>query len=76
MTRTEWAGNLSRDQHWIEWMDELRQAEYTRFANSAALDIDTREDAYRRIKIYDEMQAHLESLAMTATMKEKRWKIL
>ncbi len=76
MTRVEWAMNMARDEHFNALMDELRQAELTKFANSAPIDIEVREDAYRRVRIYDELQAHIESLAMTNSLKEKRWKIL
>lgn len=76
MTRTEWAMNMTADEHWNAVLDELRKAQYTRFADSDPLDIDAREDAYRRIRCIDDIQAHIESLAMSATIKEKRWKIL
>ena len=76
MTRVEWAMNMAADDHFKAVMQELREAEYKKFADSAPLDIDTREDAYRRIRILDDIEAHIEALAMTATVKAKRWKIL
>ena len=76
MTRVEWAMNMAQDEHFKAVMQELRDAEYKKFATSAPLDTDTREDAYRRIRVFDDLEAHIESLAMTATVKEKRWKIL
>lgn len=76
MTRIEWAMNMAQDEHFKAVMQELRDAEYKKFAASAPQDIDTREDAYRRIRVFDDLEAHIESLAMTTTVKEKRWKIL
>lgn len=76
MTRTEWAMNMTRDEHFNALLDELRKVEYDRFAASDAIDIDTREEAYRRIRCLNDLQSHIESLAMSAAMKEKRWKIL
>ena len=76
MTRIEWAMNMAADEHFKAVMQELREAEVQKFATSAPLDIEVREDAYRRIRFYDDLEAHIESLAMTATVKEKRWKIL
>lgn len=76
MTRTEWAMHMVGDDHWNALLDEMKKAQYARFADSDPLDIDVREDAYRRIRCIDDIQAHIESLAMSATIKEKRWKIL
>lgn len=76
MTRIEWAVNMTQDEHWMAVLDEFRQAQYSRFADSDPLDIDAREDAFRRLRVIDEIQAHIESLAMSAAIKEKRWKIL
>lgn len=76
MTRIEWAMNLVRDEHWNALLMELRQAEMDRFAGSDTGDFEAREDAYRRVRIYDELRAHVESLAATQTLKERRWKIL
>lgn len=76
MTRVEWATNLSRDDHWLAMLGELRQAEIDRITSSNLEDIETREDAYRRVKLYDELKAHIDSLAATKSIKEKRWKVL
>lgn len=76
MTRIEWACNMVRDEHFNALLDELRKVEYDRFAASAAMDIDSREEAYRRIRCLNDLQTHIESLAMTEAMNEKRWKIL
>ena len=76
MTRTEWATNMMRDTHWREVLDELRTAEMAKFAASEPTDIDSREDAYRMVRCLNQVQSHIESLAMSATIKERRWKIL
>ncbi len=76
MTRIEWATNLARDDHWLAMLHELRQAEIDRFASSDTGDYETREDAYRRLKLYDQLKAHVESLAATQSINERRWKIL
>ncbi len=76
MTRVEWAMNMMRDEHFNAVMEELRQAEIAKFAASDAMDIDIREEAYRRVRCINDLQSHIEGIAMTATMKHKRWKIL
>lgn len=76
MTRVEWAVNMTRDEHFNALLDELRKVEYDRFSASSPIDIDTREEAYRRIRCLNDLQTHIESLAMTEAMNEKRWKIL
>lgn len=76
MTRVEWATNLARDDHWLAMLSELRQAEIERITSSGIEDIETREDAYRRVKVYDGLKAHVDSLAATQSIKERRWKIL
>ncbi len=76
MTRIEWAMNMMRDEHFTALMEELRQAEIQKFQASAPMDVETREEAYRRVRCLNDLQSHIESLALSATVKEKRWKIL
>ena len=57
MTRVEWAMNMAQDEHFKAVMQELRDAEHKKFAASAPLDIDTREDAYTRIRVFDDSHA-------------------
>ncbi len=76
MTRVEWAMNMMRDEHFKAVMEELRQAEIQKFSASNPLDIDTREEAYRRVRCLHDLQSHIEGIAMTAQIKEKRWKVL
>lgn len=76
MTRIEWAMNLARDEHWLSMLEELRQTEIDRITASDLMDIESREDAYRRVKVYDGLKAHVDSLAATQSIKERRWKIL
>lgn len=76
ISRIEWAMNLARDENWLALLAEQRQAEIDRITSSHVEDIETREDAYRRVKLYDELKAHIDSLAATKSIKEKRWKVL
>lgn len=76
MTKVEWAANLSRDQHWIDLLAEMKQAQVSVFSASRPDEFEVREQAYQRIRFIEELEAHIESLAITETLKEKRWKVL
>ena len=76
MNKTEWAVNLLRDDYFIEMMEELRGMEIAKFLNSGYGDIETREEAYARIRVLESIETHLESMAAQKMINEKRIKIL
>jgi len=76
MNRTEWAVNLLRDDYFIEMMEELRGMEIAKFLNSDYKDIDTREEAYIRLRVIESIDNYIQGLADQKLIDEKKLKIL
>ena len=76
MNKTEWAVNLLRDDYFIEMMEELRGMEIAKFLNSGYGDIDTREEAYIRLRVLESIDNHIQGLADQKLIDEKKLKIL
>ena len=76
MNRTEWAVNLLRDDYFIEMMEELRGMEIAKFLNSDYKDIDTREEAYIRLRVLESIDNYIQGLADQKLIDAKKLKIL
>jgi hypothetical protein len=76
MNRTEWAVNLLRDDNFIEMMEELRGMEIAKFLNSDYKDIDTREEAYIRLRVIESIDNYIQGLADQKLIDAKKLKIL
>ena len=76
MNRTEWANNLLRDDYFIDMMEELRGMEIAKFLNSGYGDIETREEAYLRLRVLESIDNHIQGLADQKLIDEKKLKIL
>lgn len=75
MTRDEWARNLLLDNYFQEMLSELEQIELNKFANSNFEDYDIREQAFVKLNAIKSIKSHVESLADTQKINEKRFKI-
>lgn len=76
MNKTEWAVNLLRDDYFIEMMEELRGMEIAKFLNSEYKDIDTREEAYIRLRVIESIDNYIQGLADQKLIDAKKLKIL
>lgn len=76
MNKTEWAVNLLRDDYFIEMMEELRGMEIAKFLNSGYGDIDTREEAYIRLRVIESIDNYIQGLADQKLIDAKKLKIL
>ena len=76
MNKTEWAVNLLRDEYFIEMMEELRGMEIAKFLNSGYGDIDTREEAYIRLRVIESIDNYIQGLADQKLIDAKKLKIL
>lgn len=76
MTKNDWANNLLNDAFFREMMDELKNAELSGFANSDIEDSFMREQCYLKLKVLNEIEAHIQSLAAQKKIDKSRWKIL
>lgn len=75
MTRDEWARNILLDEYFKEMLEELEQIEIDKFSNSDVNDYDVREQAFVKLNALKSIKAHIESLAATKIINEKRFKI-
>jgi hypothetical protein len=76
MTKNDWANNLANDVFFKEMMDELKKAEIEGFANSDIENSFMREQCYLKLKVLNEIDAHIQSLASQKKIDKSRWKIL
>ncbi len=67
--------NIIQDDSWIEAMSDLIKLNTDIILNSDVEDKDIREIAYMKVKVINEIIAHLESIASNQKIKDKRWKI-
>ena len=67
--------NILQDDSWIEAMSDLIKLNTDIIVNSDVEDKDIREIAYIKVKVINEIIAHLESIASNQKIKDKRWKI-
>jgi len=76
MKKSDWANNLLRDDYFIEMMEELRGMEIAKFLNSDYRDIETREEAYLRLRVLESIDNYIQGLADQKIIDEKKLKIL
>jgi hypothetical protein len=74
--KAQWAINLLREPMWQEMMEELRGTEINKFAMSDYADIETREQAYMRLRVLESIETYLDGIAAQKMIDEKRMKIL
>lgn len=68
--------SLLENEHFLDVMEELKTQHINTIIYSNDQEKDIREQAYQRIACYNELMAHLESIAKTGEIKSKSWKIL
>lgn len=68
--------SLLENEHFLDVMEELKTQHINTIVYSNDQEKDIREQAYQRIACYNELMAHLESIAKTGEIKSKSWKIL
>jgi hypothetical protein len=76
MKKSDWATNLLRDDYFLEMMEELRGMEIAKFLNSDYTDIETREEAYLRLRVLESIDNYIQGLADQKIIDEKKLKIL
>jgi ribosomal protein S15P/S13E len=76
MNKAQWAENLLRDDYFKEMMQDLKNQEINRFAMSETNDIDSREQAYIRLRVIESLEDHLQGMVADKKIKDGRLKIL
>lgn len=76
MDKAQWAINLIREPMFQEMMEELRGTELSKFITSDYGDLEIREQAYMRLRVFESIDSYLEGLAAQKMIDEKRLKIL
>jgi len=76
MNKSQWAENLLRDDYFKEMMQDLKNQEINRFAMSETNDIDSREQAYIRLRVIESLEDHLQGMVVDKKIKDGRLKIL
>jgi len=74
--KAERAQTLLDDEFFQEVVDVLKKQQIDVIINSNENDCDLRENSYRNIRVLDLIVAHLQGIADSNKIKEKRWKIL
>lgn len=75
MTKSEWANNLLRDEKFQEVVNDLKNLQVNRFANSNEFDYDERQAAYVKLSAINDILNHIQSMADQRIINEKRFKI-
>jgi len=75
MIQPESIKNIIADDSWVEAMQNLIKLNMDIIANSDVEDKEIREIAYMKVKVINEIMAHLQSIADDKKIKDKRWKI-
>lgn len=76
MDKVQKAKNLIGDDFFRDEMEALKNVELERIVNSSPDEVELREIAYMRINALQSVVAHFQSMAATAEIEKKRWKIL
>ena len=76
MDKSERAQTLLDDEFFQEVVDVLKKQQIDVIINSNENACDLRENSYRNIRVLDLIVAHLQGIADSNKIKEKRWKIL
>ena len=75
MNRTQEAQLLLGNEFFKTVFQELEELQISRFVNSNEEDIDGRELAYVKLATLKEIKSHIESIAASSEIRDKRWKI-
>ena len=75
MIKSEAIKNIISDDSWIEAMADLTKLNTDIIVNSDVEDKEIREIAYIKVKVINEILAHLESIASDEKINNKKWKI-
>ena len=75
MSKSEAIKNIISDDSWIEAMADLTKLNTDIIVNSDVEDKEIREIAYMKVKVINEILAHLESIASDEKINNKKWKI-
>lgn len=75
MNRTQEAQLLLGNEFFNTVFKELEELQLSRFANSNEEDINVRELAYVKLATLKEIKSHIESIAASSEIRDKRWKI-
>lgn len=76
MDKSERAQTLLDDEFFQEVISSLKNSEISAIINSNENDCDLRESSYKSIRVLDGLVAHIQSIADSAKIKDKKWKIL
>ena len=74
--KAERAQTLLDDEFFQEVVDVLKKQQIDVIINSNENDCDLRENSYRNIRVLDLIVSHIQGIAHSDKIKEKRWKIL
>ena len=75
MIQSEAIKNIISDDSWIEAMQDLIKLNMDIIANSDVEDKEIREIAYMKVKVINEIMAHLQSIADDKKINDNKWKI-
>jgi hypothetical protein len=75
MNRTQEAQLLLGNEFFKTVFQELEELQLSRFVNSNEEDINGRELAYVKLATLREIKSHIESIAASSEIRDKRWKI-
>ena len=75
MIKSEAIKNIISDDSWIEAMADLTKLNTDIIVNSDVEDKEIREIAYMKVKVINEILAHIESIASDEKINNKKWKI-
>lgn len=75
MNRTQEAQLLLGNEFFKTVFQELEELQLSRFVNSNEEDINGRELAYVKLATLKEIKSHIESIAASSEIRDKRWKI-
>ena len=75
MIKSEAIKNIISDDSWIEAMADLTKLNTDIIVNSDVEDKEIREIAYMKVKVINEILAHLESIASDEKINDNKWKI-
>ena len=75
MIKSESIKNIIADDSWVEAMQDLIKLNMDIIANSDVEDKEIREIAYMKVKVINEIMAHLQSIADDKKINDNKWKI-
>ena len=75
MDKVQEAHLLLENEFFKTVFSELEELQYQRFANSNEHDVQERELAFVKLSALKDIKAHIESIAASSEIRDKRWKI-